>query len=405
MGGGGGRQTTTGTTTPVTPPELRPALRAIGGVAEDVAGGLEGFPEMMQDTTVQQTAGMTDIEQAAADQAQYNLANEPEAFGQAGGAYGQAQDIYNQVAGMPQLEAQDYNRKGNIRDIESFDMGAWMDNMPRGGGGGGGYNFNYSSGGGGGGAEMERIGNPLESMDFANHPALASALDTFAKTALPGIENSMIGAGLGRSGAAANAISTGKATMALPMITELIRGELQNKQMDVTQRGQDISAQQAAASAAASARAQGASLAQQRYMADLAHAQAMRAQDIQLRGQDIGMNQQQIDAMIAEDQYNLASQGQTQNSLLGAAGGLTGVGGGLTDLGQTQAGVNQAAIDQAMGIGANERDILNQQYEAEFLASQRPYERQAGAFDTLFGAAANQAGQRTSQTTTGGGGK
>jgi hypothetical protein len=377
----------------------------VGGVAEDVAQGLEGFPDLMQDTTVQQTAGMTDIEQAAADQAQYNLANEPEAFGLAGGAYNQAQGIYNQVAGMPQLEAQDYNRKGDIRDIESFDMGAWMDNMPSGGGGGGGYNFNYSSGGGGGGPEMERIGNPLESMDFANHPALASALDTFAKTALPGIENSMIGAGLGRSGAAANAISTGKATMALPMITELIRGELQNKQMDVTQRGQDISAQQAAASAAASARAQGASLAQQRYMADLAHAQAMRAQDIQLRGQDIGMNQQQIDAMIAEDQYNLASQGQTQNSLLGAAGGLAGVGGGLTDLGQTQAGVNQAAIDQAMGIGANERDILNQQYEAEFLASQRPYERQAGAFDTLFGAAANQAGQQTTQTTTGGGGK
>jgi hypothetical protein len=229
-------------------------------------------------------------------------------------------------------------------------------------------------------------------MDFANHPALASALDTFAKTALPGIENSMIGAGLGRSGAAANAISTGKATMALPMITELIRGELQNKALDVQQRGQDYSAQQAAASMNASSRA----AASQRYMADLAHAQAMRAQDIQLRGQDIGMNQQQIDALIAEDQMNFGAQQQQQNALLGAAGGLTDVGG-------AQAAYDQAAIDQAMGVGATERDILNQANEAEFLASQREYERQQAAFDSLMGGA--QANVGTTTTTTGGGGK
>jgi hypothetical protein len=361
-------------------------------MAEDMIGGMDYLPGLLQDDTVQHVAGQTDIEAAAAAQAQHNLTNQPAALGQAEG-------IYGQVADLPQLQAQDYNLEGNIRDIESFDMDAWMDEMPRpgGGGGGGSYNYNYT-GGGGGGAQMDRIGNPLESMDFANHPALASALDTFAKTALPGIENSMIGAGLGRSGAAANAISTGKATMALPMIQELIRGELQNKQMDVTQRGQDYQAQQAAAQASAAARARGESLAAQRYAADLAHAQTMRAQDIQLRGQDIGMNQQQIDALMAEDAFNLQSQGQYGQGLLGAAGGLT-------DLGQTQAGIGQAAIDQAMGVGQTQRDIENAQGEAEFLASQRGWDRGMQVLDPILGGAMGQQGQRTTQTTTGGGGK
>lgn len=405
MGGGGGTQRQTTTTTPNIAPELSGAYTAAGNLAEDMMGGMDYLPGMLQDTTVQQVAGLTDIERAARQNAREMLNGpQPEAWDDAAATLGGATGMFTEAANMDQFQAQDYNREGDIRDIESFDMDAWMSRMPRGGGGGG--SFNFSSGGGGGSyEEMDRIGNPLETMDFSNHPALASALDTFAKTALPGIENSMIGAGLGRSGAAANAISTGKATMALPLITELIRGELTNKGMDVQQRQQDINAQIAAQNAAASASAQGASLAQQRYMADLAHAQAMRAQDIQLRGQDIGMNQQQIDAMIAEDQQNFAAQQQQQNALINAGSGMTGAAAGQTNLGQVQTDYAQENVEGAMRIGEQIRGVQNAQNEAEFLASQRPWERGVQVLDPILGGAMGAAGTTANQTTTGGGGK
>jgi len=418
-GGGGGTQRQTTTTTPTTPPELRGAYQAAGNLAENMMEGMDYLPGQLQDTTVQQVAGPTDIELAAQENAM-NMLNgpQPEAWDDAASTLdranrqlGHATGFFNRAGRMDQFQAQDYNREGNIRDIESFDMDAWMNKAGRGGGGGGG-SFSYSGGGGGAAPEMERIGNPLESIDFANHPALQSALYTFAKTALPGIENSMIGAGLGRSGAAANAIATGKAEMALPLITQLIQGELTNKGMDVQQRQQDINAQMAAQSAAASAAAQGASLAQQRYMADLAHAQTMRAQDIQLRGQDIGMNQQQIDAMIAEDQQNFAAQQQQQNALIsagqgmtGVAAGTTGVAAGQTNLSQAQTDYAQENIQGAMGIGNQMRGITNAQNEAEFLASQRPWERGMQVLDPILGGAMGQTGQTATSTTTGGGGK
>lgn len=391
MGGGSNRQTQRTETSQNVPPGLNRAYNAIGGVAENMAGGLDYLPGIMQDDTVQQIAGPTDIELAAQQEAMGMLQGEgPE-------AWGQSQDLLNQVGGMEQIQAQDYNLEGDIRGIESFDMADWMNRLSPPTGGGGGSSYNYDRGGGGY-SQAEAIGNPLESMDFANHPALQSALDTFAKTALPGIENSMIGAGLGRSGAAANAISTGKATMALPMITELIRGELANKGMDVTQRGQDYQAQAAAANASASARARGEGLAAQQYAAELAHAQTMRAQDIQLRGQDIGMNQQQIDAMMAEDQFSLGSQGQFANQLLGAAGGLG-------ELGQAQSDYAQENIEGAMGIGGQMRGISDAQSEAEFLASQRGWERGMQVYEPMVSGAHQAAGTTSTTTTTGGGGK
>lgn len=390
MGGGGSQRQET-TTQQQVPPGLQRAYNAAGGVAENMAEGLDYMPGLLQDDTVQEIAGMTDIGLAAQDEAM-NLLQ-----GQGPEAWGQASDFMNEAGNMQQFESQDYNLEGDIRDIDSFDMQGWMDNMPGGGGGGGGGGFSFSSGGAPYSA-AEAIGNPLESMDFANHPALQSALDTFAKTALPGIENQMIGAGLGRSGAAANAISTGKATMALPMITELIRGELANKGMDVTQRGQDYQAQAAAANASASGRSQAAGYANQRYMAGLQHAQAMRAQDIQLRGQDIGMNQQQIDAMIAEDQQNFAGQQQQQNSLLGA-------GTGLTNLGQAQSDYAQENIEGAMGMDAASRAITDRQNEAQFNADMRSWERGSQVQDQLLSGAQANAGQTSTTTTTGGGGK
>jgi len=284
---------------------------------------------------------------------------------------------------------------GSVREIEGFDMAAFQ---PGGAGGGrGGGSFSYSSGGGAPVAGEERIGDVLSEIDFANHPALASALETFAATALPGIENSMIGAGLGRSGAAANAISTGKAQMALPVMQQLIQGELTQRGQDVTQRGQDVQANIASAQAAAQARAQGASLQQQRYMADLAHAQVMRGQDIGMRAQDIGLRQQDINAMLAQGEQGLTARGQDIGAMLSGAQGLSSLGG--ADLARIQQN-----IAGGMDMGSVFRNIANQQGEAEFLAGQRGGERAMDIFGPILSGAMGSGGTTTS-TVGGGGGK
>lgn len=273
---------------------------------------------------------------------------------------------------------------GTVREI---DMDALGSRYPGGGGGGG--SFSYSSGGGGNVADEARIGDVLSEIDFANHPALTSALETFAATALPGIENSMIGAGLGRSGAAANAISTGKAQMALPVMQQLIQGELTQRGQDVTQRGQDVQANIAAAQAAAQARAQGASLQQQRYMADLAAQQSMRGQDIQMRGQD-------INALLQQGAQGLQARGQDIGAMVSGAQGLSSLGG--ADLARIQQN-----IAGGMDMGSAFRDIANTQGEAEFMAGQRPWDRAMEVFGPVAGGAMGSGGTRT--VTTGGGGK
>lgn len=266
---------------------------------------------------------------------------------------------------------------GQIREISAAYQG---------GGGGYGGGGGFSSSGGGGGSVMDRIDNPLQNIDFANHPALQSALETFATTALPGIENSMIGAGLGRSGAAGNAIATGKANIALPVMQQLISGELQNKGFDVTQRGQDVNQQIAGAQTAAG-----------QYNANLAHQAALRGQDIGLRGQDIGLRQMDMNALLQQGAQGLQARGQDINALLSGAQGLSSLGG--MDLGRIQ-----DAISGSMGIGGEFRGIENQMSEAEFLASQRPGERGMDIFNTLLGGAMGSGGSRT-VTTGGGGGK
>ena len=272
---------------------------------------------------------------------------------------------------------------GQVREVN---MDALRSQYPGGGGGG---SFSYSSGGGGAVAGEDRVGDVLSEIDFANHPALKSALDTFAATSLPGIENSMIGAGLGRSGAAANAISTGKAQMALPVMQQLIQGELTQRGQDVTQRGQDVNANIAAAQAAAQARAQGASLEQQRYMADLAAQQTLRGQDINLRGQD-------INALMQQGQQALTARGQDIGAMLGGAEGLSSL--GAADLSRIQQGIQG-------GLGVDEifRGIANQQGEAEFVAGQRGGDRSMDIFNTILGGAMGSGGTTTSTVGSGGG--
>lgn len=275
---------------------------------------------------------------------------------------------------------------GTVREVVDYnyntmDRGATKSGFG-GGGGGGAVGGNFE--------ELERIGNPLESIDFANHPALASALKTFAATSLPGIENSMIGAGLGRSGAAGNAIATGKAQMALPVMQQLMDLEMQNKGLDVNQRGQDYQAQIAAQNAAASAAAAGAGADAQRYAAQLAHEAAMRGQDIALRGQDIGLREMDINALLSNAQLR-------NNSLLGAAGGLG-------QLGQMDLDRINSAVGGAMDIGGIYRGIQDRGYESEFAAANRPYERIMDFTQPLMGQFGTP-GTRTSTTTSGGGGK
>ena len=277
---------------------------------------------------------------------------------------------------------------GTVREVVDYnyntmDRGATKSGFGGGGGGGGGA-------AGGGFEELDRIGNPLESIDFAKHPALASALKTFATTALPGIENSMIGAGLGRSGAAGQAIATGKAQMALPVMQQLIEGELANKGMDVTQRGQDYQAQIAAQNAAASAAAAGAGADAQRYAAQLAHESVMRGQDIMLRGQDIGLREMDINALLNNAQLR-------NTSLFGAAGGLG-------QLGQMDTDRINSAVGGAMDIGGVYRGIQDRGYESEFAGANRPYDRIMDFMQPLMGQFGSP-GTRTNTTTTGGGGK
>jgi len=138
MGGGGSNQQTQTTTRNVSP-GLNRAYNAVGDVAENMAQGLDYLPGTLQDTTVQQVAGPTDIELQAQQNAQNMLTGPgPQAWDDASQAYAQGAGYTGQAAGMGAFKSQDYNREGDIRDIESFDMNDWMSKVGRGGGGGGG---------------------------------------------------------------------------------------------------------------------------------------------------------------------------------------------------------------------------------------------------------------------------
>jgi hypothetical protein len=271
---------------------------------------------------------------------------------------------------------------GQVREVDVSKYG-------RIGGGGGGGGFSFSSGGAGKLQDEARIDSVLDKIDFANHPALQSALDTFTKTALPGIENNMIGAGLGRSGAAANAISTGKAQIALPVMQQLIQGELTQRGQDVTQRGQDVSANVAAMNAARQAQMQGASLAAQRQMAQLAAEQNLRQQDISLRGQDIN---------AALQNAGMGLQGRQQDIQAMIAGA-----GGLADLGQADLNRIYQNISGGMNVGGTFRDMQNQQNEAEFNAANRPYERLMQLGGLIAPGAMDSGGTNTTTVSSGGG--
>jgi hypothetical protein len=153
---------------------------------------------------------------------------------------------------------------------------------------------------------VAREGNPLDTIDFANHPALRSAMKSFEAATMPGIANQMAAQGLGRSGAALSSVAGAKAQMALPVMQQLMGLEMQNKGLDVSQRGQDLS-----------------QLIQQGGLGLQA-----RGQDIgsllQARGQDIGAAQAAMGGFAGLGQQDLGRLGSYIGGLESAGAGARG---------------------------------------------------------------------------------
>ena len=167
----------------------------------------------------------------------------------------------------------------------------------------------------------------LMNMDFANHPALKSAMKSFEAAALPGLASSLGAAGLSRSGAAGSSIATAKAGMALPMIQQLMSGA-------VTERGQDIGQRQQ----------------------DISSGITQRGQDIQ----DIaGKQNLALGARGQDVQALLGKGGQDLQAKIAAMGGFQGM--DAADLNRLQAG-----ISNAMSVGGTMRGIEQEGLNASF---------------------------------------
>jgi hypothetical protein len=176
----------------------------------------------------------------------------------------------------------------------------------------------------------------LMNIDFANHPALKSAMKSFEAAALPGLANQLGAAGLSRSGAAGSAIGQAKAGMALPMIQQLMSGAVTERGQDIGQRAQDIES-----------------------------GLTQRGQDIQDIGSKLnlalGARGQDVQALLGKGSQDLQGRGQDIQSMLGAMQGFQGL--DAADLDRLQAG-----MQSAMGVGGTmrgiEQDALNALYDA-----------------------------------------
>jgi len=262
--------------------------------------------------------------------------------------------------------------------------------------------------------------NPLQTMDFANHPALQSAMEAFKQTTLPTIANAMSASGLGRSGAAGAAISQGQAQMALPVMQQLMDLEMQGMGYGVQERGQDIGAMM-----------QGMGLGVEQRGQDINSIQNQLGLGLQARGQDLGARGQDIGALLQGRGQDIGAllQGRGQDleqMLTGRAQDLTGRGQNLDallqqsqqalgargqDIGAMQAGMGgmlqgdqQAqqrymdALNMMSGLGGTQRSIEDARLGAEYGEQERQY---GLARDLLFGPLGQltqQVGSRTTQS-------
>lgn len=184
-----------------------------------------------------------------------------------------------------------------------------------------------------------REDSALMNIDFANHPALKSAMKSFEAAALPGLANQLGAAGLSRSGAAGSAISSAKAQMALPVMQQLMSGAVTERGQDIGQRAQDIES-----------------------------GLTQRGQDIQDIGSKLnlalGARGQDIEALLGKGAQDLSARGQDIESMVAAMGGFGNL--NAQDLARLQAGT-----DAAMGVGGTMRGIEQDAYNALYDAGIR----------------------------------
>ena len=179
-----------------------------------------------------------------------------------------------------------------------------------------------------------REDSALMNMDFANHPALKSAMKSFEAATLPGLANQLGAAGLSRSGAASSAIASSKAQMAVPIMQQLMQGAVTERGQDVGQRGQDIES-----------------------------GLTQRGQDIQDIGGKLnlalGARGQDLQGILGAGGLDLQGRGQDIQSLTNAMGGFSNL--NAQDLQRLQAG-----MDAAMNVGGTMRGIEQERYNSVY---------------------------------------
>jgi len=302
--GGGGTQTTT--STPRLPPEL---ARLFGGTANQISDVFSGGTSLGDALGIdpRQIAGPNAMESAAYNQVQ-NFFN-PTASGLAG---------FDTARALSQPQAHQGVDLSGLGSFQDFAGAANQPSMAREG-------------------LPDREASALENMDFANHPALRSAMESFEAAALPGLSNQLGAQGLSRSGAAQSAIGQAKAGMALPMIQQLMSGAVQERGQDIGQRQQDI----------------GSGLTQ-------------RGQDIQDIGGKLnlmlGARGQDLQGLLGQGAQNLTARGQDIGSMQSAMQGFMGM--DAQDLQRLTAGMNQATGMGGLMRGIDQ-DRLNALFDAD----------------------------------------
>lgn len=410
MGGGG---TTYSTTRPQIPPELSGAYGAAAGNLEDFMGTLPLTDFLQMDPL--KVAGMSDAEKSVMQKMQKLMGGQPSATKA-------AQKTLNKLRNPTAWQAPEGVGAFQLPGMEQYGLGGLGQQIP-------GREAPITMPGQIGQIQMQdqigreqmpgQIGDVLTSMDFAKHPALQSAMETFEATAMPGIANQMGAAGLGRSGAAGEAIAKGKAQMALPVMQNLMNLTLQQKGMDIGQRGQDI--QSGLTQRGQDIGMRGGDI--QALLGQRGQDIGQRAGDINAllagRGQDVTQRGQDIQGLLSQMGLGLQARGQDIQGMLGGRGQdiqqLLGLGGlGLQARGQDLntmlqsaaqlAGIGGQDINRIMGaggalagLGRDERDILDRQFGADYDEQMRQYGLGRFPYEILGGQLPNMIGTQTTQ--------
>lgn len=182
----------------------------------------------------------------------------------------------------------------------------------------------------------DQVDSALMSMDFANHPALKSAMKSFEAAALPGLATQLGAGGLSRSGAATSAIAGAKAQMAMPMIQQLMSGAVTERGQDIGQRGQDIDS-----------------------------GITQRGQDISDIGSKLnlalGARGQDLQGILGAAGHDIAARGQDIDSMSTAMQGFMGL--DAADLNRLSTGIG-TAMDVGGTFRGIEQEGLNSIYDA-----------------------------------------